>query len=125
MKKRILTLDDQESMRNVFLFTLKKEFDVTVTSTAEETIRKAKTEHFDFILIDILLDTDNMDGIDVAMELERCGVNTPYGFLTSLAEENLEEDQRKRTGRLKNLKFYQTKPIAPAELTNKIKSVIG
>ncbi|HHD11155.1 MAG TPA: response regulator [Deltaproteobacteria bacterium] len=125
MKKRILTLDDQESMRNVFLFTLKKEFDVVVTSTAEETIEKAKTEPFDFILIDILLDTDRMDGIDVAMELERAGVNTPYGFLTSLSEESLEASQRERAKRLKNLKFYQTKPIPPAELINKIKSVTG
>lgn len=125
MKKRILTLDDQESMRNVFLFTLKKEFDVTVASTAEETIEKAKTEPFDFILIDILLDSDRMDGIDVAMELERAGVNTPYGFLTSLSEESLEASQRERAKRLKNLKFYQTKPIAPAELINKIKSITG
>ncbi len=125
MKKKILTLDDQESMRNVFLFTLKKAFDVTVTSTAEETIEKARTEPFDFMLIDILLDTDRLDGIDVALELERAGINTPYGFLTSLVEENIEEGQRERIRMLKNLKFYQTKPIDPTELINKIKSITG
>lgn len=124
-KKKILALDDQKSMQNILNFALKKDFDVTVVGTSNEAVEKAKENRFDFILLDITLDNESTDGIEVAQQIENAGVNTPVAFLTSLTEESLDQDQKERAKVLRNVKFYQTKPIAPAELINKIKSVIG
>lgn len=124
-KKKVLALDDQKSMQNILNFALKKDFDVTVVGTSNEAVEKSKADRFDFVLLDITLDNDSTDGIGVAQQIQNAGVNTPVAFLTSLTEEGLEEDQKKRAKVLRNVKFYQTKPIAPAELIGKIKSVIG
>lgn len=124
-KKKVLALDDQKSMQNILNFALKKDFDVTVVSTSNEAVEKAKADRFDFVLLDITLDNDSTDGIGVAQQIQNAGVNTPVAFLTSLTEEGLEEDQKKRAKVLRNVKFYQTKPIAPPELIGKIKSIIG
>jgi len=124
-KKKVLALDDQKSMQNILNFALKKDFDVTVVGTSNEAVEKAKADKFDFILLDITLDNDSTDGVGVAQQIQNAGVNTPVAFLTSLTEESLDNDQKERAKVLRNVKFYQTKPIAPQDLIGKIKSVIG
>ncbi|MEK7851336.1 MAG: response regulator [Deltaproteobacteria bacterium] len=124
-KKKVLALDDQKSMQNILNFALKKEFDVTVVGTSNDAVEKAKGGGFDFILLDVTLDNDYTDGIGVARQIQDAGVNTPVAFLTSLTEESLEDDQKERAKILRNVKFYQTKPIAPLELIGKIKGITG
>ncbi len=124
-KKKVLALDDQKSMQNIMKFALKNDFDVTVVGTADEAVAKAKETGFDFIILDITLDEDRIDGIDVAKELEAAGIDTPVAFLSSMTRESLTDDQRDRADALKNVKFYQTKPIAPPELIAKIKNAVG
>ena len=124
-KKKVLALDDQKSMQNILNFALKKDFDVTVVGTSNEAIEKTKADRFDFILLDITLGNDSTDGIEVAQQIQDVGVNTPVAFLTLSTEENLDNDQKERIKVLRNVKFYQTKPIAPLDLIGKIKSVIG
>jgi len=124
-KKKVLALDDQKSMQNILNFALKKDFEVTVVGTSGEALEKARGEAFDFMLFDVTLDNDVTDGIGVAQQMQDLGVNTPVAFLTSLTQESLEDDQKERAKTLLNVKFYQTKPIAPAELIGRIKSVIG
>ncbi len=124
-KKKVLALDDQKSMQNIMKFALKNEFDVTVVGKADEAVAKAKETSFDFIILDITLDDDRTDGIGVAQEIEAAGINTPIAFLSSMTKESITDDQRQRADALKNVKFYQTKPIAPPELTAKIKNAIA
>lgn len=123
--KKVLALDDQKSMQNILTFALKKDFDLTVVGKAQEAIDKAKTESFDFVLLDITLDGDLTDGIAVALEIQNSGVNTPVAFLTSLTPETLSDDQKDRVTKLKNVKFYQSKPIAPLDLIGKVREAIG
>lgn len=123
--KRVLILDDQRSMQNILKFALKNAFDVTVAGKADETIEMARNSSFDFILLDITLDNDRTDGIGVAQELEQSGHNIPMAFLSSMPESSLSDDQKQRAQNLKNIKFYQTKPIAPNELITKIRNFIG
>lgn len=124
-KKKVLALDDQKSMQNILSFALKKDFDVAVVGTSNDAVEKAKANKFDFILLDITLDNDTTDGIGVAQQIQGAGVNTPVAFLTSMTEESLADEQKERVKTLRNIRFYQTKPIAPAELIGKIKSIIG
>lgn len=124
-KKKVLVLDDQQSMRNIINFALKKDFDVTVTGTSDEAIGKAKEGGFDFVLLDIVLDDDSRDGIGVAQELQAQNINIPCAFLSSMDQSTLDEDMASRIATVSNMKFYQTKPIAPPELISKIKGVIG
>lgn len=123
--KKVLALDDQKSMQNILNFALKKSFAVTVVGTSNDAIREATGGTFDFILLDIVLDNDTMDGIGVAQELQGAGINTPVAFLSSLTQDSLEEDQQERVKGLRNVKFYQTKPIQPADLIEKIRNVVG
>ncbi len=122
--KKVMALDDQKSMQNILSFALKKDFEVTTVGTAADAIETAK-QGFDFLLFDIVLDNDDTDGIGVAQKLQEAGVNTPFAFLSSMTEETLEPDMKERVKTLKNIKFYQTKPITPAELVEKIKGAIG
>lgn len=124
-KLKILALDDQKSMQNILTFALKKEFDVTVVGKSQEAIDKASTESFDMILLDITLDGDTRDGIGVASEIQASGSPTPFAFLTSLTPETLTDDQKQRVAKLKNIKFYQPKPIAPQDLISKIRQAIS
>ena len=123
--KKVLALDDQKSMQNILNFALKKDFDVTVVGKAADAVENAKNGGFDFILLDIVLDNDTTDGIGVATEIQQAGVNTPVAFLSSLTQDSLEDEQKERVGALRNVKFYQTKPITPGELIEKIKGVTG
>lgn len=122
--KKVLALDDQKSMQNILTFALKKDFDLTVVGKAQDAIDKARTESFDFVLLDITLDGDRTDGIGVALEIQEAGVTTPVAFLTSLTPETLSEDQKNRVAKLKNVKFYQSKPIAPLDLIGKVREVL-
>lgn len=124
-KKKVLALDDQKSMQNILTFALKKDFDITVVGSSSEAVEKAKGNQFDFILLDITLDNDTTDGIGVAQQVQGAGINTPVAFLTSMTEESLDNEQKERVKTLRNIKFYQTKPIAPPELISKIKSIVG
>lgn len=124
-KKKVLALDDQKSMQNILNFALKRDFDVAVVGSSNEAVEKAKASKFDFILLDITLDNDVTDGIGVAQQIQGAGVNTPVAFLTSMTEESLTDEQKDRVKALRNIRFYQTKPIAPVELINKIKNIIG
>lgn len=124
-KKKVLVLDDQKSMQNILSFALKKDFDVTVVGKSQEAVEKAKDGGFDFILLDITLDNDTTDGIGVARQIEDSGINVPMAFLSSMTEESLADDQKERVRALRNIRFYQTKPITPMELISKIKNVTG
>ena len=124
-KKKVLALDDQRSMQNILKFALKSEFDVTVVGRADEALQKAKEETFDFILLDITLDDDRTDGIGVAKELEEAGSGVPVAFLSSMTEETLDDGQKARVKTVRNIRFYQTKPIAPPDLIARIKGIIG
>lgn len=122
--KKVLALDDQKSMQNILTFALKKDFDLTVVGKAQDAVDKARTESFDFILLDITLDDDRIDGIGVAIEIRDAGVATPLAFLTSLTPDTLSNDQKDRVAKLKNIKFYQSKPIAPLDLIGKIREAL-
>ncbi len=124
-KKKILALDDQKSMRNMLGFVLKSDFDVTVVGHSSDAIREAKGGGFDLVLLDINLDNDTMDGIAVAEELQGAGIDTPVAFLSSLTFDSLDAGSHERAGALRNVKFYQTKPMQPAVLIEKIKKVVG
>ena len=124
-KKRVMALDDQKSMQNILAFALKKDFDVTVVGKAHDAVEKARNGDFDFILLDITLDNDVSDGIGVAQQIQDVGINTPVAFLSSMTPETLADDQKERVKTLKNIRFYQTKPIAPLDLIKKIKDVTG
>lgn len=124
-KKKILALDDQQSMRNILSFALKKVFDIETVGTFDEAVQKGKSGAFEMVLLDIVLDNDKDDSIGVATEIQNSGANVPVAFLTSLAPDSLEPDQKERADKLNNVKFYQTKPINPPELIEKIKNVIG
>jgi len=92
---------------------------------AHEAVEMVRRNAYDFILLDIMLDNDMTDGIGVSQQIQDAGINTPTAFLSSMTQETLADEQKERVKNLNNIKFYQTKPIAPLELIQKIKDVTG
>lgn len=124
-KKKVLALDDQKSMQNILNFALKKDFNISVVGKANDALNMAEKEEYDFILLDITLDDDLTDGIGVAQLIQDAGINVPTAFLSSMTRETLSIDQQDRVKTLRNIKFYQTKPISPQDLIKKIKDITG
>lgn len=69
-KKKILIVDDEESIVEALSSHLKKEgFDISVAVNGKEGLEKALSEHPDLILLDIMMPV--MNGIEMFKELRK------------------------------------------------------
>lgn len=67
--KRILLVEDDESLRHMYKLILSKEgYDVTVTNDGVQGLAKAREGGFDLILLDLMM--PNLDGIGVLKGLK-------------------------------------------------------
>jgi two-component system response regulator PilR (NtrC family) len=83
-RARILTVDDERSIRELLEIFLKKEgFDVTSASSAEEGLVLVKSTEFDLIISDIKM--ADMTGIDFLRELRNTSFNGQFILLTAFA----------------------------------------
>lgn len=114
--KKILLIDDNESLREVITEALQLEgFDVIDTGNGQQGIEIAKTQNPDIILCDIMMPETN--GYQVYKELKsnRQTSLIPFIFMTALAE---KDDIRQ--GMNLGADDYITKPISLNELLKAI-----
>ncbi len=85
--KRILLVDDDEALNQSLAEQLQlcEEFEAVPALTAAEAVEKAKTHHFDLILLDVGL--PDMDGREVCRVMRRSGVKVPIIMLTGADSE--------------------------------------
>ncbi|MBI4530142.1 MAG: response regulator transcription factor [Candidatus Latescibacteria bacterium] len=90
---------------------------VATATDGEQGLRKAREEHFDLIILDIML--PKIDGCEVCRELRKVNVTTPILMLTA---KNVEID--KVLGLELGADDYVTKPFSPRELLARVKAIL-
>ncbi len=81
--KNILLVDDDDALRESLAEQLRlhEEFDITTAQTGTDALEKARTGHFDLVLLDIGL--PDFDGREVCRLMRRSGLRAPVIILTA------------------------------------------
>lgn len=116
MSSILLVDDDKEILTINGKYFKQKGYDVKVTSTAKGAIKAIELEHFDCILMDVMM--PGMDGF-TACEKIRAVCDTPIIFLTG---KDTEDD--KINGLLLGADDYVIKPYSLRELEARIQVLI-
>ncbi len=84
IEKKVLVIDDDESMRWVILKALEKEgYNVVSLSTAEEGLARLEMENFPLIILDIMM--PGMNGLECLKEIRRRGAKSLVIIMTAQA----------------------------------------
>jgi two-component system alkaline phosphatase synthesis response regulator PhoP len=119
-KERILVVDDEEDILELVKFNLTREgYTAICTPSGEETLKIARTEHPDLIVLDLML--PGMDGLEVAKVLkgDPGTRDIPIVMLTAKGEE-----ADIVTGLELGADDYVTKPFSPRILMARIRAVL-
>ncbi len=119
-KERILVVDDEEDILELVRFNLVKEgYQVTGALTGEEALRKARSETFDLIVLDLML--PGIDGLEVTKKLKthEKAQHTPIVMLSAKGEE-----ADIVTGLELGADDYITKPFSPRVLIARVRTAL-
>lgn len=121
MAKRILTVDDSASIRQMVSFTLKKEgYEVIEASDGNDALAKIKGNPADLVITDLHM--PNLDGIGLikALRADSSFRFTPIIMLTTESHEG-----RKNEGRQAGATGWIVKPFKPEQLVAVVKRLLG
>jgi two-component system alkaline phosphatase synthesis response regulator PhoP len=115
--KKVLVVDDEPSIVTLLTFNLEKEgYDVTTAFDGEAGYELALSNHYDFIILDVML--PHMDGLEMTKSLRREKIDTPILILTA------RDDQvDKIIGLEIGADDYLTKPFSPREVLARMKAI--
>ena len=119
-KEKILAIDDEEDILELVRYNLEKEgFKVTCAETGEAALKKAESENFNLILLDLML--PGIDGLEVARRLKNNAKTSavPIIMLTAKGEE-----ADVVTGLELGADDYITKPFSPRVLVARVRAVL-
>jgi len=113
--KKILIIEDDTAIAEIERDFLEIEgFEVTIVTDGLEGCKKAKTEKYDLILLDLML--PNMNGIDICRSI-RGDIDIPIIMVTAKGE-----DTDKVRGLGLGADDYIAKPFSPTELVARVKA---
>ena len=121
MAKKILTVDDSISMRQMISFTLRENGYVVIEAVdGQDAISKAQNQSFDLIFTD--QNMPNVDGLTLIQMLRVLPQHekTPILMLTTEAS-----DDMKKMGRAAGATGWLVKPFDPQKLLDVVKKVLG
>lgn len=115
--KRILVVDDEQSITTLLKYNLEKEnFEVDVVHDGEAAIEYAMSNKYSFIILDLML--PKINGFDVTKKLRKEKISTPIIMLTAK-----DETIDKIIGLEIGADDYVTKPFSPRELIARLRAV--
>jgi DNA-binding response OmpR family regulator len=115
---KILVVEDEGGIAFALETDLVREgYEVSVINDGLEAVRRARSEAFDMILLDIML--PSKDGFEVCRELRRSGLKMPIILLTARTHET-----EKIVGLDVGADEYVTKPFSPRELRARIGAML-
>lgn len=118
MKKKVLVVDDEQSIVTLLQYNLQQAgYDVVTATDGEEGLNMALTSNPDVILLDLML--PKLDGMEVCKELRQQRVFTPILMLTAK-----DDEFDKVLGLELGADDYMTKPFSPREVLARIKAVL-
>ena len=115
---RVFVIEDEPGIALALETDLKLEgYEVEIASNGQVASQRARREHFDLILLDLML--PGRDGFDVCRDVRKAGVRTPILMLTAKAQ-----DAEKVLGLELGADDYVTKPYSPLELRARVKALL-
>ncbi len=119
-KERILVVDDEEDILELVRFNLVKEgYHVAGALTGEEALRKARSDSFDLIVLDLML--PGIDGLEVTKKL-KSNEKTQHIPIVMLTAKGEEADIV--TGLELGADDYITKPFSPRILIARVRTAL-
>ncbi len=116
--KRILVVEDEGSIALALEDDLRREgYQVEVSADGETASRRARSEPWDLILLDVML--PRKDGFEVCREIRQAGLRTPILLLTAKTHE-----AEKVMGLELGADDYVTKPYSARELRARVKALL-
>lgn len=118
MPRRILIVEDDQTLRQALTFNLTREgYEVGSSGNGERGLALARSERYDVILLDLML--PGMNGMELLRALRREGNTTPVIILSAKGDE---------VDRIVGLKVgaddYMSKPFSRPELLARIEAVL-
>lgn len=118
MNKKILVVDDEESIVTLLSYNLERAgYDVVTARDGEEALEKATSEQPDLIVLDLML--PKMDGIEVCKQLRIQKMMFPILMLTAK-----DDEFDKVLGLELGADDYMTKPFSPREVGARVKAIL-
>lgn len=113
VRKKILVIDDEESIRSALSLLLKNNFDVETASSGQEAVDKIDDISPDMIFLDVFM--PKLDGIDTLKKLKSKNIDTPIVMLSGISTVQTAVEAMK-LGAID----YLSKPFDIEDLTNLI-----
>ncbi|MEH7120900.1 response regulator transcription factor [Neobacillus vireti] len=118
MKKKVLVVDDEQSIVTLLQYNLEQAgFEVVTAMDGLEGKRIAETESLDIIVLDLML--PKLDGMDVCKQLRQQNVMTPILMLTAK-----DDELDKILGLELGADDYMVKPFSPREVIARVKAIL-
>lgn len=118
MNKKILVVDDEQSIVTLLQYNLEQAgYTVITAMDGEEGIRLAAEENPDLMILDLML--PKLDGIEVCKQLRQQKVTVPILMLTAK-----DDEFDKVLGLELGADDYMTKPFSPREVVARVKAIL-
>jgi len=118
--KRVLTVDDSASVRQMVSFTLKKAgYEVAEAVDGRDGIAKATSEKFDLIITD--LNMPNVDGIQLITAVRKL---PGYSFVPILMLSTESQAEKKDAGRKAGATGWIVKPFNAEQLVAVVQKLV-
>lgn len=121
MAKRILSVDDSASIRQMVSFTLKQEgYEVIEASDGEDALAKIQSSPIDMVITDLHM--PKLDGIGLIKALRAI---SSYRFTPIVMLTTESHSDKKDLGRQAGATGWIVKPFKPAQLVSVVKRLLG
>lgn len=115
---RILLVEDEENIRDVIKLNLEmEEYEVVATDNSKDALKYTKEQHFDLLILDVML--PEIDGYQICEQVRLTNRDVPIIFLTAK-----DAAQDRITGLKKGADDYLTKPFNLEELLLRVHNLI-
>jgi len=115
---RILLVEDEENIREGIKLNLElEEFEVIATDNGKRALEYFRTQHFDLIILDVML--PEVDGFQICEQIRLVNLDVPVMFLTAK-----DTSVDRVLGLKKGADDYLTKPFNLEELLLRIRNLL-
>ena len=115
---RILLVEDEESLREAIKLNLELEnYEVVSTGSGKEALKLFHEQHFDLLLLDVML--PEIDGFQICEQVRLTNMKVPIIFLTAK-----DTAMDRITGLKKGADDYLTKPFVLEELLLRVQNLL-
>lgn len=115
---KVLVVEDESAIADLIELYLRREsFEVVIEADGAEGLKKAQSEHFDLLILDVGL--PHIDGTEICRTLRAQEVWTPIIFCTAR-----DEEVDRVVGLELGADDYITKPFSPREFIARVKAVM-